>query len=159
MLSHPLTGTWRLGWTQTNRTEASGKMAVHLPSISVGRLPSHSAMVSNVRQTIDVERGTWVDMCDIETHDDKFLGTWTMWGVLEPVSEISAPFDLTMSYTIGCLRSCRGTAPKWLDPLIDRKLPLHPHVARATTLAISETHRIDRDRYGRLAMLLRDSYM
>ena len=116
-------------------------------------LPDRRALVSNLRQSIDVERGTWIDMVDIEDIEESFAATWTVWGKVKPIRSPAPPFDVELAYEFGYLTPHLGTPPTWLDHCINRELSLRPHKATATTISISPTHRIDRDPRGRLAML------
>lgn len=154
---HPLTGAWRLAWTQVNLVKSGARagVPVNLSSLSMGMLPGRMGTASNVRQTIDVERGLWIDTVTIET--EEFVGSWTVRGNLEYIISPVPPFPVKVAYYDGYLTQHRGGVPSWLEAYVARDYDLRAKHGALTTLSISPTSRIDRDEHGRMAMLTRIS--
>lgn len=148
MATHPLTGAWRLAWSQVNTVKYSGPMVASLVNVSPV-LPMRLATINNMRQSIDMQRGTWVDALDVST--ENFKGVWTVHGFIDD-TPVALPIRLHVTFGTGYLTGISGTPPLWLDEYVDTEFALSG-IGKATTISMGPCFRIDRDSQGRLAML------
>jgi hypothetical protein len=151
MVSHPLTGHWRLAWTHQRVNH------VNLQHISYGLLPPTSVRVAKLHQLIYVERKSFVNILDLRFVDGH-QATWTLEGVIQSYSPLTPtiPIDFHVEYQRGKLqsRSLMSRPEHWLAPYADREFILTSS-AKTTTVMIGEESRIDKNANAELALLLR----
>jgi len=152
---HALSGTWRLTWTQK-------RWSTHqdLRHLSHGLLPKHTVRVRDICQEISVERGTWMDIADLQLAGG-YECTWIAFGRIEtlPSSVTTFPFDVLVTMRAGHLIPQDDDLPAepWLAPFMDRTLllPSGGVPARTEIVCIGTESRVDADREGSLALLRR----
>lgn len=149
-LLHPLTGSWRLVWTQANKHKVQD-----LHKLSLGILPSQRVQVADVRQEISVEQSLWIDIADL-VFDDGYEATWVAEGTFDESPLETCPVDIRVSMKSARLMSRSGKPSMGLATFADNSFDFKPVVpARAETIVLGYENRVDRDLGGRLAMLRR----
>ncbi len=145
MVSHPLTGNWRLAWTHQRISP------VNLQHISYGLLPRSPVRVANLHQLIYVERKTWIDVLDLEFPDGQ-EATWTVQGVITSFNPShTVPIELHVEFQQAILRS---PPTHWLAPYSDKEFRLAA-TAKATTTVLGSESRVDCNAEGQMTLLRR----
>ena len=153
---HGLTGTWGLVWNKPLRgaLQYEGTINTHFAHLTMGIMPTQPVTASNLRQSIDVERGTWVDAVQIYDQESGFRGSWTVSGNVRLLGD-DFPLPLEVRYTTGHLAWQEGTVPRWMREFTDREYDMTEKCGKAWVVSLTETHRLDRDKAGSEAYLQR----
>lgn len=150
--SHPLTGSWRLAWSQSNRHKLHD-----LHMITNGLLPHTQVELVGIRQEISIERGTWLDIADVVFFGG-YEATWAVHGYIDTCLPRSCPIAVNVHMHAAHLVGRHGTPNDWLRPFLSRGVfdLGSSYEAYAETIFIGTESRVDRDNTGKLAVLRRN---